>query len=207
VSSGGRTRLSTLSAGLFLLIFILFLSPVLKIIPMGALVAVMIMVAINTFDWRSLPNLLIHPKSESIVMLATVVTVLMTHNLAWGVLLGVLLSCLFFARKIAKLITVSTSFDEAQKRRSYTVVGQLFFVSTEDFLRHFDFNEDLSEVELDLSQAHLWDGTAVAAIDKIVLKFRKNNILVTIKGLNEASAFLMSKLAIHDRPGTQASSH
>ncbi|CAN5903226.1 SulP family inorganic anion transporter [soil metagenome] len=207
VGSGGRTRLSTLSAGLYLLAFILFLSPVLKIIPMGALVAVMFMVSINTFDWRSLPNLLVHPKSESIVMVATVATVLMTHNLALGVLIGVLLSCLFFARKIAKLITVTSTLDEVEKRRTYTVVGQLFFVSTEDFLKHFDFTEQLDGVVLELTHAHLWDGTAVDAVDRIVLKFRKRGVPVVIEGLNEDSAGLMGKLAVHDRAGAQLSGH
>ncbi len=207
VGSGGRTRLSTLSAGLFLLIFILFLSPILKVIPMAALVAVMFMVSINTFDWRSLPNLIIHPKSESIVMVATVVTVLMTHNLAWGVMIGVLLSCIFFARKIAKLITVTSHLDETQKRRTYTVAGQLFFVSTEEFLSHFNFSEPLEEVVLDLNHAHLWDATSIEAIDKIVLKFRKNNTKVSFEGLNEASLTLMSKLALHDKPGKELPSH
>ncbi|MFT5194040.1 MAG: SulP family sulfate permease [Cellvibrionaceae bacterium] len=207
VGSGGRTRLSTLSAGLYLLIFILFLNPVLRIIPMGALVAVMIMVSINTFDWSSFRSLIIYPKSDSIVMLATVGTVLYTHNLAFGVLVGVLLSCLFFARKIAKLITVISSLNEAKTQRTYHVVGQLFFVSTEEFIAQFDFNEPLESVELDLTQAHLWDGTAVAAVDKIVLKFRKNDIAVTIKGLNEFSDGLMSTLAIHDQPGAQLSAH
>ena len=207
VGSGGRTRLSTLSAGLYLLVFILFLSPVLKIIPMGALVAVMFMVSINTFDWRSLPNLLVHPKSESIVMVATVVTVLMTHNLALGVLIGVLLSCLFFARKIAKLVTVTSTLDDAGKHRTYTVVGQLFFVSTEDFLKHFDFGEALDGVVLELTHAHLWDGTAVDAVDRIVLKFGKRGVPVVIQGLNEDSAGLMGKLAVHDRAGAQLSGH
>ncbi len=207
VGSGGRTRLSTLSAGVYLLIFILFLSPVLTIIPMGALVAVMFMVSINTFDWRSIPSLLTHPKSESIVMLATVLTVLLTHNLAWGVMVGVLLSCLFFARKIAKLIKVESSLDETKKHRSYTVLGQLFFVSTEDFLKNFDFNETLEGVTLDLSHTHLWDGTAVAAIDKIVLGFRKNNIPVSLIGLNAESQSLLEKLAVHDKANAQLSSH
>ena len=207
VGSGGRTRLSTLSAGIYLLIFIVFLSPILKIIPMGALVAVMIMVSINTFDWRSLPNMLIYPKSESIVMVATVATVLITHNLAWGVLVGVLLSCLFFARKIAKLTTVSSVLDDERSRRTYTVAGQLFFVSSDEFLTQFDFNEKLNEVILDLTHAHLWDGTAVAAIDKIVLGFKKNGVAVDIRGLNEASSGLMTKLAVHDRPNAHLSSH
>ncbi|MFK7804996.1 MAG: SulP family inorganic anion transporter [Anaerolineae bacterium] len=207
VGSGGRTRLSTLAAGLYLLLFILFLGPLLKIIPMAALVAVMIMVSINTFDWSSFKNLMIYPKSESIVMLATVGTVLYTHNLALGVAAGVLLSCLFFARKIAKLITVSSSLNETQKQRTYKVTGQLFFVSTDEFLEQFDFSEQLDDVVLDLTDAHLWDGTAVGAIDKIVLKFRKNDIPVTIKGLNESSDGLMNRLAIHDQPGAQLSAH
>ena len=207
VSSGGRTRLSTFSAGIFLLVFIVFLSPVLKIIPMGALVAVMFMVSINTFDWKSFPNMLIHPKSETIVMLATVITVLMTHNLAWGVLIGVLLSCLFFARKIAKLITVDTLLDETGTRRTYRVIGQLFFVSTEEFLSLFNLNEDLEHVILDLTHAHLWDATSVEAIDKIVLSFRARGASVGIKGLNEESAGLMAKLAIHNQPGAQLSGH
>ncbi len=207
VGSGGRTRLSTLSAGIYLLIFILFLSPVLTIIPMGALVAVMFMVSINTFDWRSIPSLLTHPKSESIVMLVTVTTVLLTHNLAWGVMVGVLLSCLFFARKIAKLIKVDSVLDEAKKHRTYTVLGQLFFVSTEDFLKNFDFSESLEGVTLDLSHTHLWDGTAVAAIDKIVLSFRKNNIPVSLIGLNAESQSLLEKLAVHDKANAQLPSH
>lgn len=207
VGSGGRTRLSTLAAGLYLLVFILFLGPLLKIIPMAALVAVMIMVSINTFDWSSFKNLLVYPKSESIVMLATVATVLYTHNLALGVGAGVLLSCLFFARKIAKLITVTSSLSDAQRQRTYKVIGQLFFVSTEEFVQQFDFTEELDDVVLDLSDAQLWDGTAVAALDKIVLKFGKNNIPVIIKGLNESSDGLMSRLAVHNRPGGQLSAH
>ncbi|MCA9836685.1 MAG: SulP family inorganic anion transporter [Trueperaceae bacterium] len=207
VSSGGRTRLSTLAAGVFLLIFILFLSPILRVIPMAALVAVMFMVSLNTFDWRSLPNLIIHPKSESIVMLATVGTVLMTHNLAWGVMVGVVLSCVFFTRKIAKLISVTSELDETGQQRTYHVIGQLFFVSTEEFFTHFDFSESLDEVVIDLHHAHLWDGTAIDAIDKIVFKFRKNHTTVRFQGLNDASSTLMTKLAVHDRPGTQLSGH
>ena len=207
VSSGGRTRLSTLSAGLFLLVFILFLSPVLKVIPMGALVAVMIMVSINTFSWKSINDLLVHPKTESIVMLATVATTLLTHNLAWGVLVGVLLSCVFFVREIAEFIEVESSLDEARSERTYHVSGQLFFVSTEYFLSRFDYFEDVKRVVLDLDDAHLWDATAVDAIDRVVLKFRKHGVQVEIQGLNEASATLMDKVAVHDQPGAQVSGH
>ena len=207
VGSGGRTRLSTLCAGLYLLAFILFLSPVLKVIPMGALVAVMIMVSLNTFDWSSLPNLRTYPKSESMVMIATVATVLLTHNLAWGVLLGVLLSCLFFARKIAKIIKVKSFLSADEKSRTYAVTGPLFFVSTEEFLQQFDFSETLDNVVLDLSNAGLWDGTAVAAIDKIVLKFRKNNVPVDIQGMNKPSARLVDNIAIHNQEGAQLPSH
>ncbi len=207
VGSGGRTRLSTLSAGLYLLVFILFLGPVLKVIPMGALVAVMIMVSINTFDWSSFPNMRSYPLSETIVMIATVATVLITHNLAWGVLLGVLLSCLFFARTIAKVISVKSDLNEQTNTRTYRVDGPLFFVSTDEFLGHFDYSESLDSVVLDLTNTQLWDGTAVAAIDKIVLKFRKQGVPVTLKGMNEASEGLVSDIAIHNRPGAQLASH
>ena len=207
VGSGGRTRLSTLSAGLYLLVFILFLGPVLKVIPMGALVAVMVMVSLNTFDWSSLPNMRTYPKSETMVMLATVSTVLLTHNLAWGVLLGVLLSCLFFARKIAKIIKVKSFLSDDQTERTYRVTGPLFFVSTEEFLEQFDFAERLDNVVLDLSNAGLWDGTAVAAIDKVVLKFRKNNVPVSIEGMNKPSAQLVENIATHNREGAQLPMH
>ena len=207
VGSGARTRLSTLAAGVFLLAMILLAGPLVAIIPMGALVAVMIMVSINTFDWSSLPGMLQHPKSETIVMLGTVGVVLATHNLALGVGVGVVLSAIFFSRKIAKVIDVESRLDEATRTRTYTVVGQVFFVSSEAFLASFDTTEELDAVVLDLTHAHLWDATAIAAIDKLVLRFRARGATVALHGVNEDGADLLAKLATHDRPGARLGSH
>jgi len=203
VGSGGRTRLSTLMGGVFLMAMILLLGNLVQLIPIGALVAVMVMVSINTFDWSSLPGMLRHPKSDTIVMLATVGVVLWTHNLALGVGVGVVLSALFFSRKIAKLIEVDSELDAAGRTRTYTVLGQLFFVSTESFLASFDVTEDVDEVVIDLSHAQLWDGSAVAAIDKVVLRFRGRRTRVSLRGLNDASTKLLTSLAMHDRPGSR----
>jgi sulfate permease, SulP family len=207
VGSGGRTRLSTLAAGVILLAMILGLGDLVRMIPMGALVAVMIMVAINTFDWRSLPGMVVTPKSETIVMVATVGVVLATHNLAAGVAVGVVLSAIFFSRKIAKLITVTSRLDAGGRARTYTVSGQLFFVSIDAFLAEFDTGEDLDAVVFDLSEAHVWDASAVAAIDKLVLRFRARGAQVTLQGVNEAGSRLLEKLAVHDRPGARVGGH
>src|SRR5690554_6020621 len=141
VKSGGRGRLSTLWAGVFLLVLVVFLSPVIKVIPMAALVAVMIMVSIGTFSWRSIIDLRKYPLSSNIVMLATVAVVVATHNLAYGVLVGVLLASLFFASKISHLLAVTSELDEAGITRRYRVVGQVFFNSAGRFVSHFDFKE------------------------------------------------------------------
>jgi len=199
VKSGGRGRLSTLVAGVFLLIMIVLLSPWVKQIPMPALVAVMIMVSIGTFSWASFKNMRLHPKSSSIVMLATTITVIFTHNLAIGVGVGVLLSALFFARKVSQVLQVTGI--RAGECRTYTVSGQLFFASSEAFVNEFDFKEVLSKVVIDVSHAHFWDLTAVSCLDKVVLKFRREGAEVEILGLNEASATLVDRLAMHDKPG------
>ena len=200
VKSGGRGRLSTLCAGVFLLFLILVLGDLVSQIPMPALVAVMIMVSIGTFSWASIRNLTTHPKSSSIVMLATVVVVVLTHDLAKGVLVGVLLSGLFFARKVAQVAAV-TSEKTAPNTRTYRVAGQIFFASSETFTNAFDFKEVLERVQIDLTRAHFWDLTAVGALDKVVLKFRREGTEVELIGLNEASATIVDKLAIHDKPG------
>lgn len=200
VKSGGRGRLSTLTAGVFLLVLIVFLSDWVKRIPMAALVAVMIMVSIGTFNWQSLRNLRVHPKSSSIVMIATVVVVVFTHDLAKGVLVGVLLSGLFFARKVGQVLHVSsTAADEGRSRR-YVVTGQVFFASSESFSNAFDFKEAIERVRIDVSDAHFWDITAVTALDKVVLKFRREGTEVEIVGMNEASATLVDRFAVHDKP-------
>ncbi len=201
VKSGGRTRLSTLTAGVVLLVMVVFAGPLVARIPMAALVAVMIMVSIGTFSWSSIRNLRTYPKSSSLVMVATVVVVVATHDLAKGVLVGVLLSALFFARKVGRVLHVgSTALDEGRTRR-YTVTGQVFFASADAFVARFDFREVLEHVVIDVSHAHFWDLSAVGALDKVVLKFRREGAQVEVLGLNEASATLVDRLGVHDKPG------
>lgn len=201
VKSGGRGRLSSFCAGVFLLIFCVGLGDWVKQIPMAALVAIMIMVSIGTFSWASIRDLKVHPRSSSIVMLATVAAVVATHNLAIGVLLGVLLSGIFFAGKIAQIFRLTSTLSEDGLARTYFVLGQLFFASADEFLAAFDFKEVLETVTIDVSQAHIWDISSVSALDTVVLKFRREGAKVVIIGLNEASETIVDKLAIHDKPG------
>ncbi|MEE7459743.1 sodium-independent anion transporter [Methylorubrum populi] len=202
VSSGGRGRLSTLFSGVFLLFLIVVLGPYVAQIPMAALVAVMIMVSINTFQWKSFRSLVTHPKSSSFVMLGTVVVVVATHDLAKGVLFGVILSGLFFAHKVTKFFGVASSRDEARAARTYKVTGQIFFATAEAFHSAFDFREeDLRGVVLDLTAAHFWDITSVNALDRVVLKFRHHGIPVDVIGMNEATATMVERLGTHDKPG------
>lgn len=200
VKSGGRGRLSTFVAGLFLLILIVFLGPWVKQIPMAALVAVMIMVSIGTFSWDSLRKLREHPPSSSIVMFATVVVTVYTHDLAKGVFVGVLLSGLFFAHKVGRVLYIERSSDAGGLLRTYSVVGQVFFASAETFVAGFDFKEVVPAVRIDVSRAHFWDITAVSALDKVVLKFKREGTEVEVLGLNEASATMMDRFAVHDKP-------
>jgi len=201
IKSGGRGRLSSLMAGLFLLFMILVLGEWVGLIPMPALVAIMIMVSIGTFSWRSVKNLRDHPKSSSFVMIATVATVIFSHNLAIGVGVGVLLSGIFFAWRVSRNFAVTTVASEDGRERTYTVTGQLFFASSEDFMKAFDFKEALDKVTIDLSAAHIWDLSSVAAIDMAVLKFRRDGADVELKGMNDASRTLVDRLGIHDKPG------
>jgi sulfate permease, SulP family len=205
VSSGGRGRLSTLWAGAFLLFLIVVLGPYVAQIPMAALVAVMIMVSINTFQWKSIRTLVTHPRSSSFVMLGTVVVVVATHDLAKGVLFGVVLSGLFFAHKVTKLFGVASSRDDATPVRTYRVTGQIFFATAEAFHSAFDFREeDLKRVVIDLSGAHLWDITSINALDRVVLKFRHHGIAVDVIGMNQATATLVERLGSHDKPDAVA---
>ncbi len=203
IKSGGRGRLSTLFAGLFLLFLLMVLGDYVAQIPMAALVAVMIMVSIGTFSWGSLKNIRSHPKSSTLVMLVTVVIVVIvvfTHNLALGVLVGVLMSALFFARKVSQLLRIETQSSRDKKKQTYKVYGQVFFASADTFSAAFNFKEVVSHVTIDVSEAHFWDLSAVGALDKVVLKFRREGTKVELLGMNEASATLVDKLAIHDKP-------
>lgn len=204
VSSGGRGRLSTFVAGAFLLFLILVLDDLVRIIPMAALVAVMIMVSIGTFSWRSILDLRRNPLPSSIVMLATVVTTVATHDLAKGVIVGVLLSGVFFAGKVARLIDVEKTGSEQEP--TYTVRGQVFFASSESFLRGFAFDEAPSRVVIDVSHAHFWDITAIGALDKAVLRFRKAGAEVAVIGLNAASATMVDRFGRHDKDELGAAS-
>ncbi|MFT5880646.1 MAG: SulP family sulfate permease [Moritella sp.] len=201
IKSGGRGRLSTLTAGVFLLIMVVFLSDWLKQIPMAALVAVMIMVSIGTFSWDSLRNIKHHPLSTNIVMVTTVIVVVATHNLAIGVFVGVLLASLFFAHKIGRFMIVKSDAGLGEDSiRTYKVVGQIFFASSDSFFQSFDFKEVSDKVVIDLTNAHFWDITSVSVLDKIVIKFRREGADVEIIGMNEATATIVDKFGIHDKP-------
>jgi sulfate permease, SulP family len=204
VKSGGRGRLSTLVAGVFLLIMVVFLGDWVARIPMAALVAVMIMVGIGTFNWSSIRNLSHHPKSSSVVMVSTVIVVVWTHDLARGVLVGVLLSALFFARRVAEYFEIRSSGSHDGAHRRYEVLGQVFFASADRFIASFDFKEAVERVTIDLTQAHFWDITAIGALDSVVLKFRREGTVVEILGLNDASTTMVDTFALHDKPDAAA---
>jgi SulP family sulfate permease len=200
IKSGGRGRLSTLLAGVFLLLMVVFLDDWVGRIPMAALVAVMIMVSIGTFSWQSIGNLKTHPKTSSLVMIGTVVVTVATHDLAKGVLTGVLLSALGFARKVGQVLVVESQLDEEGTRRTYTVTGQVFFASADRFLEKFDFREVVENVRIDVSDAHFWDLSAVGALDRVILKFRREGVDVEIIGMDEASRTLVDRLGVADKP-------
>lgn len=195
VRYGGRGRLSTLAAGLFLLVIMVPLRPWVAQVPVAALVAIMIMVSISTFSWSSLADLARHPKVSGVVMLATVVVTVATHDLSAGVGVGVLLSGVFFAFKVTKLLRVETTFDLATDTRSYTVSGQVFFASAEIFADQFDLRDTARTVRIDLTHAHLWDVTAVGTLEDLVTKMRRHGTIVELIGLNQASAILVDRHA------------
>ena len=190
VRSGGRGRLSTFVAGAMLLVFCVGLGEWVSQIPMPALVAIMIMVSIGTFSWASLRSLRTMPRSSSAVMLATVATVVGTHNLA----LGVLMSGVFFAAKIAKLFGVTSELSEDGSVRTYRVAGQMFFGSVEAFRRSFDPREAVERVVIDVSAAHVWDISSIEALEGVVAKFRRAGTPVQVIGLNAESEGLVAKL-------------
>jgi len=191
IKSGGSGRLSTLSAGIILLLLLVTLSELLRLIPMAALVAIMIMVSVSTFNWNSIMNLKKHPKHSSFVMICTVLVVLYSHNLALGVLTGVLLSSLYFAKKVAMYQKVDLI--NKSNTSEYKIKGQVFFASANKFIKSFKFEEKIKNVNIDVSEAHFWDLSAVAALDRVVDKYRKKNIITNVIGLNLASKTIVTK--------------
>jgi sulfate permease, SulP family len=200
IKSGGRGRLSTLVAGVLLLIMVVFMSDLISIIPMAALVAVMIMVSIGTFNWASIKGLKTLPLSTNIVMLSTVFVVVGTHNLALGVFTGVLLASLFFANKISHLMYWDKSFEETSSTRIYKFVGQIFFNSADRFAEAFDYKEEVKNVVIDVTRAHFWDISAVYALDKAVIKLRKMGKEVEVIGQNKATQTIIDRFGVHDKP-------
>ncbi|MBB3661623.1 SulP family sulfate permease [Prauserella sediminis] len=189
VKSGARTRASTFLAGVFLLILVVALGQIVGLIPMAALVGVMIMVSVGTFDWHSIhPKTLVRmPKSETTVMVATVAVTVATHNLAIGVVVGVLVAMVLFARRVAHLVSVDSVLDPEGTTKIYHVTGQLFFASSNDLVFQFDYANDPSNVVIDLSDAHVWDASTVASLDAITTKYEARGTTVTITGMNDDS--------------------
>jgi SulP family sulfate permease len=179
---------------------VVFLSEWLSFIPMAALVAVMIMVSIGTFSWDSIRNLKQYPLSANVVMVSTVVVVVWTHNLAYGVFVGVLLASLFFANKISHFMYVESILSEDNETRTYRVKGQVFFNSAAKFVEYFDFKEVVEKVVIDLEHAHFWDISAVESLDKVVIKFRREGADVELIGLNDASSTIVDRFGVHDKP-------
>ncbi|TFC62461.1 SulP family inorganic anion transporter [Cryobacterium sp. TMT2-15-1] len=198
-ASGARTRISTFLAGVFLLILVIALGDVVAIIPMAALVAVMIIVSVLTFDWHSIrPSTLQRmPKSETTVMVATVAVVVITHNLAIGVVVGVLVAMVAFARRVAHLVDVerSLSNDESVPTAYYTVTGALFFASSNDLTTQFEYAEDPDRIVIDMAASHIWDASTVAALDSITNKYERLGKRAVIVGMNDASTNIHARLA------------
>jgi SulP family sulfate permease len=202
VTSGGRKRLSIFTAGAFLLFLLAVLGPVVGRIPMPALVAVMVMVSIGTFSWNSLLNLRRHPATSSAVMLVTVAVVVATHNLAGGVLAGVLLSGIFFAGKVRRMFSVEREAGP-DGTAVYRVQGEIFFASVDRFTRAFQAEDSATRVVIDVSAAHFWDISGVGALDKIVARLRRDGRAVEVIGYNRASADLVDRFALHDKTGVE----
>jgi len=195
VRYGGRGRLSTFVAGLFLLVVMVPLRPWVAQVPVAALVAIMIMVSISTFSWGSIRDLARHPKVSGAVMVATVAVTVATHDLSAGVAVGVLLSGVFFAFKVTRMMQVTQTYDAPTATRTYVVSGQVFFASADIFADRFDLRDTAARVRIDLTAAHLWDVTAVGALEEVVTRMRHHGVVVEVIGLNRASAILVDRLA------------
>ena len=206
VKAGGRGRLSALTAGVVLIILILAFAPLVMKIPMPVLASIMVMVSIGTFDWGSFKYLVKAPRTDAIVLLATVVIVVWTHDLSKGVFAGVILSAIFFTAKISK-VHVQKKGLTSDIENIYEVHGQLFFASVEDFTTFFEQHEMASKVTIDFTDAHVWDDSAVGAIDRVVLKLREKGSEATLIGLNESSRKLLDQLAVHHENDSKAALH
>lgn len=202
VKSGGRGRLSTFIAGSFLIFLIIVLGDLVVQIPMPVLVGIMIMVSVGTFDWSSFSYLRKAPKTDVIVMLVTVIIVVVTHDLSKGVIAGVILSAVFFVAKISKIYVTKK---EQNNQLYFEVEGQLFFASVDSFVDAFDFSVKKTNIVIDFSNAHVWDDSAVGAIDKVMLKYHENDNKVTIVNLNAASRRLVERLAVFNDSKTNLS--
>jgi len=198
-ASGARTRISTFLAGIFLLILVVGLGDIVGMIPMAALVAVMIMVSVATFNWHSIAPATLKrlPKSETAVMVTTVVVTVWTHNLAIGVIAGVLVAMVAFARRVAHFVTVTRtlSVEEEGSTAHYVVDGELFFASSNDLTTQFEYGEDPERVNIDMSASHIWDASTVAALDAIVTKYESYGKQVSLIGMNEATMALHGRLS------------
>ncbi|MGY0065673.1 SulP family inorganic anion transporter [Streptomyces sp. QTS137] len=195
--AGARTRLSTFLSGVFLMVLCIAFGPIVSDIPMAALVAVMIMVSVATFDWHSIaPKTLKRmPVGETIVMAVTVAVVVATHNLAIGVIVGCITAMVIFAKRVAHLAEVTGVVDPDGNQVVYAVTGELFFASSNDLVYQFDYKDDPDDVVIDLSDAHIWDASTVAALDAIETKYAQRGKKVTIVNLNKPSADMHGRLA------------
>jgi SulP family sulfate permease len=195
--SGARTRISTFLAGTFLLILVVGLGDIVALIPMAALVAVMIMVSVGTFDWHSIrPSTLRRmPKSETLVMIATVAVTVATHNLAYGVVVGVVTAMVLFARRVAHLTEVVDVAHPDENTRVYKVLGELFFASSNDLIHQFDYVGDPENIVIDMSESHIWDASTVATLDAVTTKYAARGKKVEIVGLNASSVERRDRLS------------
>ena len=197
VKAGARTRLSTFLAGAFLIILVVVFGPVVSRMPMAALVAVMVLVAVGTFDWHSITPATLKrmPTGEITVMVVTVAVVVATSNLAIGVVVGTITAMAIFARRVAHLVEVTAVTDPEGNQVVYAVAGELFFASSNDLMYQFDYAGDPAQVIIDLSDAHIWDASTVAALDAITIKYERHGKTVEIVGLNKPSAHMHGKLS------------
>jgi sulfate permease, SulP family len=197
--SGARTRISTFTAGVLLLFLVVVLGDLVSTIPMAALVAVMIMVSVGTFNWHSvLPSTLKQmPKTETFVMVTTVAVVIVTHNLAIGVIVGIILEMVMFARRVAHFAETTRTVGEQDGVGAvlYTVKGELFFASSNDLTTQFEYTDDPENIVIDFSEAHIWDPSSVAALDSILDKYHRLGKSVEVKGMNDYSSGLYGRLA------------